>query len=209
MNIGPYTFEEFKQKVREFHGYPAPGVLLGGYMVERARSLLPPGTLFEAVVETRKCLPDAVQLLTPLSVGNNWMKIVDLGRWALTLYDKHTGKGYRVFMDPVKLGAWPELKSWMLKEKAKKDQDSDRLVDEIRLAGAAVCSVQCVTVSDGIRSKPHMGPVALCPLCSEPYPVKHGTICRGCQGEAPYELDAPDVTAAQRPALHAVTLPRL
>jgi formylmethanofuran dehydrogenase subunit E len=202
MNIGSYTFEEFKQKVREFHGYPAPGVLLGGYMVEMARRLLLPGTLFEAVVETRKCLPDAVQLLTPLSVGNNWMKIVDLGRWALTLYDKYTGRGCRVFMDPFKLAAWPEMKSWLLKEKAKKDQDSDRLLEEIQLAGATVCSVESVTVSDRVRSKPHMGPVGLCPLCSEPYPVNHGAICRGCQGEAPYWIDAPAVTAEQVPALH-------
>jgi formylmethanofuran dehydrogenase subunit E len=204
MNIGPYTFEEFKQKAQEFHGYPAPGLLLGGYMVELARSLLPPGTLFEALVETPKCLPDAVQLLTPLSVGNNWMKIVNLGRWALTLYDKYTGKGYRVFLDPSKTTDWPELRGWLLKEKAKKDQDADRLLDEIRHAGATVCSVQSVTVSERVRTKPHMGAVGLCPLCSEPYPVKDGAICRGCQGEAPYQLDAPAAPAEPRPPLRAV-----
>ena len=64
MNIGSYTFQEFKRLAENFHGYAAPGLLIGGYMVEMAKARIPEGTLFEAVVETRKCLPDAVQLLT-------------------------------------------------------------------------------------------------------------------------------------------------
>ena len=88
MNIGPHTFQEFKDMAAAFHGYPAPGLLIGGYMVEMARAALPEGILFEAVVESRKCLPDAVQLLTPCSTGNNWMKVITLGRYAVSLYDK-------------------------------------------------------------------------------------------------------------------------
>jgi formylmethanofuran dehydrogenase subunit E len=204
VNIGSYTFEEFMEKAREFHGYAAPGLLFGAYMVELARSRLAPGILFEAVVETGKCLPDAVQLLTPLTVGNNWMKVVNLGRWALTLYDKYTGEGYRVSVDASKLSDWPELRSWLLKEKPKQDQDTERLVYEIRSAGASVCSVRPVTVSERVRAKAHMGAVGLCPLCSEPYPLHDGAICRGCQGEAPYELDAPEAETEHRPPLRAV-----
>ncbi|HMB30488.1 MAG TPA: formylmethanofuran dehydrogenase subunit E family protein, partial [Desulfohalobiaceae bacterium] len=65
MNIGSYTFEDFQEMAKKFHGYPAPGLMVGGYMVETVKSKILTGTLFEAVVETRKCLPDAVQLLTP------------------------------------------------------------------------------------------------------------------------------------------------
>ena len=64
MNIGSYTFQEFKRLAESFHGYAAPGLLIRGYMMEMAKARIPEGTLFEAVVETRKCLPDAVQLLT-------------------------------------------------------------------------------------------------------------------------------------------------
>jgi len=96
MNIGPYTFAEFKERAAAFHGYPAPGLLLGGYMVAMAQRALPEGTLFEAVVESKKCLPDAVQLLTLCSTGNNWMKVINLGRYALSLFDKYSGKGFRV-----------------------------------------------------------------------------------------------------------------
>ena len=103
MHIGPYSFEEFKRLAENFHGYAAPGLLVGGYMVELAKRHLPEGTLFEAVVESRKCLPDAVQLLTLCSTGNNWMKIHNLGRYAVSLFDKHTGEGVRVSIDPARL----------------------------------------------------------------------------------------------------------
>ena len=69
MNIGPYAFDEFLQLIKSFHGNVAPGVVIGGIMVEMARGLLPAEILFDAVCETRNCLPDAVQLLTPCTIG--------------------------------------------------------------------------------------------------------------------------------------------
>ncbi|MFP4391291.1 MAG: hypothetical protein ACOC3Y_02740 [Desulfohalobiaceae bacterium] len=41
MDIGKYTFQEFKDLAAEFHGFQAPGILIGGYMVELAKSYLP------------------------------------------------------------------------------------------------------------------------------------------------------------------------
>ena len=127
MNIGSYTFQEFKRLAENFHGYAAPGLLIGGYMVEMAKARIPEGTLFEAVVETRKCLPDAVQLLTLCSAGNNWMKVHNLGRYAVSLFDKHTGEGVRVSVDPAKLDAFPEIRGWFLKEKPKREQEPELL----------------------------------------------------------------------------------
>ncbi|MBU1611004.1 MAG: trehalose-binding protein [Proteobacteria bacterium] len=186
MNIGPHTFSEFKEIARQFHGYPAPGLLIGGYMVEMAKARIPEGTLFEAVVETGKCLPDAVQLLTLCSLGNGWMKIANLGRYALSLYDKHTGDGFRVWIDSNKLHAWPEIEAWFLKKKAKQDQDTERLFAEIEAAGEAICSLAPVQVADFLLGKSSMGSIALCPVCTEAYPARDGAICRGCQGDAPY-----------------------
>lgn len=186
MNIGPHTFEEFKQKAKDFHGYPAPGLLIGGYMVEAARSLLPKDILFEAVVETSKCLPDAVQILTPLSTGNSWMKVINLGRYALSLYDKYTGEGHRIFVDTNRLEDWPEIRSWFLKLKPKKDQDSDRLFAEIEEAGHTICSTHPVTIPQRMLQRHSMREIRICPACNEAYPASDGGICRGCQGEAPY-----------------------
>ncbi|MDP3427183.1 MAG: formylmethanofuran dehydrogenase subunit E family protein, partial [Humidesulfovibrio sp.] len=141
MNIGPYTFEEFKDKAAAFHGYPAPGLLIGGYMVELARRGLPAGTLFEAVVETPKCLPDAVQILTPCTIGNGWVRVLNLGRYAVALFDKHTGVGFRVWVDVDKMAPFGEISSWFLKLKKKADQDTDKLFREIEAAGESICSI--------------------------------------------------------------------
>ncbi|MDR2727356.1 MAG: formylmethanofuran dehydrogenase subunit E family protein, partial [Deltaproteobacteria bacterium] len=116
MNIDRYTFEEFKAQAAAFHGYPAPGLLLGGYMVAMAKRALPEGTLFEALIETKKCLPDAVQLLTLCSIGNGWMKVINLGKYAVSLFDKYSGEGFRVHLDTGKLAPYPEIRAWFLKE---------------------------------------------------------------------------------------------
>ncbi|MDP2847304.1 MAG: FmdE family protein [Humidesulfovibrio sp.] len=186
MNIGPYTFEEFKAKAAAFHGYPAPGLLIGGYMVELARRQLPTGTLFDAVVETAKCLPDAVQILTPCTVGNGWVKVLNLGRYAVSLYDKYTGVGVRVWLDVEKMEPYDEIRGWFLKLKKKADQDTDRLFRQIEEAGENLCSMTAVQVDERFRKHKSMGRVGICPICTEAYPPSDGAICRGCQGEAPY-----------------------
>jgi formylmethanofuran dehydrogenase subunit E len=212
-SIGPYTFEEFLEVAAAFHGNPAPGLILGGFMVDAARAFLPEDTLFDAVVETKKCLPDAVQLLTPPSYGNGWMRVLNLGRYAVSLYDKFTGEGFRVWLDPAHLTAWPEIHAWYLKTKPKKEQDRTRLFAEIKAGGRAICRVAPVRVRPGFMAKPHMGAIGVCPVCGEGYPAADGAICRGCAGEAPYLREdnlprlraMPVDEAAGRRALHDMT----
>ena len=182
-----YSFEEFVDLVKSFHGFGAVGVIVGGFMVNLAYKHLPEKGLFDAVCETPKCLPDAVQLLTPCTTGNGWLTVINVGRFALTLYDKETGVGVRVFVDPVKLEAWPELKAWFLKLKTKEEQDSDRILDEARRAGAGICGVEHVKVVGRIRQKRHREGFAICPVCKEAYPVADGQRCLACHGESLYE----------------------
>jgi len=204
VNIGPYSFEEFLDKAAAFHGNPAPGLIIGGYMVERAKSLLAPGTLFEALVETPKCLPDAVQLLSLCSTGNGWMRVLNLGRYAVTLYDKYTGEGVRVHLDVDKLEAWPEIKSWLLKLKPKAEQNKAKLLDEIRRAGDTVLTDRPVTLAPRRLGKQSMGAVGICPVCREAYPAKDGSICRGCRGEDPFVGEAPEPERSGPPGLTAL-----
>ena len=56
MSIGSRTHEEFMEEARAFHGYPAPGLIIGGYMVELAKRHMPEGVLYDAVSETARCL---------------------------------------------------------------------------------------------------------------------------------------------------------
>ncbi|MBW1978010.1 MAG: formylmethanofuran dehydrogenase subunit E family protein [Deltaproteobacteria bacterium] len=68
MNICSYTYEEFLNLVRSFHGHVAPGVIIGGFMVDLALATLQAEEPAGAICETSSCLPDAIQLLTPCTI---------------------------------------------------------------------------------------------------------------------------------------------
>ena len=187
-----FSYDQALELIRGFHGHLAPGLVIGVKMVSLAMARLPRDMIFDAICETRSCLPDAVQLLTPCTIGNGWLRIVDLGRFAVALYDKVSGSGVRVFIDALKLKAWPEFDAWLLKRKPKKEQDGDRLFAEIHAAGERVLGVRAVQVAPHFLGKHSKGPIAICPVCREPYPLSSGGICKGCQGEAPYIPSAPD-----------------
>ncbi len=191
MNIGPYSYEEFIDKVKAFHGSVAPGIVVGGIMVDIARAHLPEGEFFDVICETDRCLPDAVQILTPCTIGNGWLKIVDTSRYALTFYNKYTGDGIRVHLDAVKLTGWPCIRAWFLKDKPKKEQKIQDILDEFRKAGTCIYSLKKVKVqSSYITSleKKSSG-VAMCPSCGEAYRANLGTVCPACRGMGPFTVE--------------------
>ncbi|MCL4503007.1 MAG: FmdE family protein [Deltaproteobacteria bacterium] len=201
MKIGAHSFDEFLQLVESFHGHGAPGVIIGGIMVETARQLLAEG-LFDAICETRNCLPDAIQLLTPCTIGNGWLKVVNVGRFALTLYDKYQGAGVRVYLDAAKTVGWPQINNWYRKLKPKQEQDPDRLLEEIQQAGPELLGWQQVQIRPQFLGRRSRGPIGICPLCREAYPVQDGAACRACQGGVPY-LTSPEAEHQAGPALKA------
>jgi formylmethanofuran dehydrogenase subunit E len=156
------------------------------------------------MVESGKCLPDAVQLLTLCSTGNNWMKVRLLGRYAVSLYDKFTGEGVRVAIDQEKLAQWPEIYSWFMKLKPKAEQDSERLFAEIEEAGDTLCSIRPIQIQEKFLGHSHMTSIDVCPVCREAYPQSDGSICRGCQGEDPYVSMTEAMCLDDAPPLHAV-----
>jgi formylmethanofuran dehydrogenase subunit E len=181
-----YGFEELIRRVESFHSYPAPGVLIGVKMVDIALRGMPAGVLFDAVCETLKCLPDAVQLLTPCTVGNGWLRIAPIGRYAVSLYDKRSGEGRRVYLDPARLNPFPEIHHWFFGTKPKRKNKTELLVREIREAEDVLYGIQTVLMKRSWLSKPSSGPRALCPKCGETYPAGHGPACRGCLGDGAY-----------------------
>jgi formylmethanofuran dehydrogenase subunit E len=196
------SLNEYIEMVKTFHGNAAPGVVIGGFMVDLAYQNLPEGEFFDAISETRSCLPDAIQLLTPCTIGNGWLRIIDLGRFALSLFEKYTGNGLRVYVDSRKLDDWPELKTFFFKLKQKKEQDSEAVMHEIKLAGTSILGIQKVRVDlNSILSK-HHGAFTVCPSCGEGYPKADGEICLGCQGKAPYlpSTTGLQITMAATPA---------
>lgn len=185
-NICRYSFQEYLRMVESFHGSESPGLVLGGIMVDYALSRLPEGVLFDAICETSVCLPDAVQLLTPCTIGNGWLKVINLGRFALSLFEKYEGKGVRVFVDGAKLKGWDEIGNWLYKLKSKSEQDKDRLIAEIRQAERSVLGMRSVLVKPQHLGKKKRGAISDCMMCGEPYPDRDGPVCLACQGQSPY-----------------------
>jgi formylmethanofuran dehydrogenase subunit E len=201
---------DFLAMAKEFHGYLAPGLVVGGFMVDAAQSRMTAGVLYDAICETAYCLPDAIQLLTPCTTGNGWMRVLDFGRYALCLYDKSTGKGVRVSVDSELIRNRPLIREWFYKLKPKKEQDTDRLLQEILEAGADYFAVREVLVKPDHRKPRHKGFTVDCRVCGEAYPAGHGDICRSCQGENPYAHSLPsapdikDLILKSVPLQHAV-----
>lgn len=189
MRIGPYSFEEYCEKVTTFHGYIAPGVIVGGFLVSYAQRSLPGETIYDVICESRKCLPDAVQLLTPCTIGNGWLKILDVGRFALVCYDKSSGDGVRVWVDVKKLGQWPVINDWFFQLTPKPQQNKTALLQQIQAAGTDILSRTKIQVSaEFLHQHKHQG-ILICPQCHEAYPSEHGVRCKVCQGfRLPYSL---------------------
>ena len=80
------------------------------------------------------------------------------------------------------------------------------LLDEIRKAGSAVCSVETVKVKPDLIGVTHRKGFVVCPQCKEAYPLEHGPICLGCRGDSPYLPKPGDESNPSKPALRAVPL---
>ena len=183
MNYGRFaSYEDFLKELEQFHGKMAPGGVLGLQMVNLAWELLPPGIEMDVICETRKCLTDAIQLLTPCTVGNHWLKVVDTGRFAAVFYDKRTGEGIRISLSTEKLKNFPVIHDWFFKLTPKKDQSLEAILGEICRAGYDILDHRPVQVDPQVFKPRDKTPPVVCPICGEAYPPAHGDRCRGCQG---------------------------
>ena len=180
------SFEDFLATIQRFHGWPAPGVVIGGLMVDLAQEHIGPDVEADAIVETTHCLPDAIQLFTPCTYGNGWMKVVDWDKFALTLYNKKTLEGIRVWLDIEKSRRFPDIYNWYMRLAPKEDLPLDVLLKSIEEAGRHVLS--CVPV----RVVQHYGKIKkwrieICSKCGEAYPASQGDCCLACQGKGYYK----------------------
>ncbi len=180
--LNKYTADEYIKALTEFHGNFAPGLFIGGFMVAAAIRRMGEYEIFDAICESTACLPDAIQMLTPCTVGNGWLKIIDTGRFAITLYDKKSGNGVRVSLDPQKLDRFPEIKNWFFRLTRKQEQDQEKLIHEIQSAGENAFTIRNVTVSRALLGKHDRGRIAICESCGEAYPEEECGLCRACQG---------------------------
>ncbi|MDX9787507.1 MAG: formylmethanofuran dehydrogenase subunit E family protein [Desulfobacterales bacterium] len=188
--------KEFLMAIEKFHGWQAPGMVMGGLMVDLALELLDTFSDPAAVVETHCFLPDAVQLFTPCTVGNGRLAILNWGKMALTLYDNTTSAGYRIWLDLIKARSIPSIYNWQMHLAPMQEQRAERLIMDMLTAGHSILSWRAVpiTKSFGTRIDATM---AVCPRCDEAYPAIQGNRCLSCQGKTYFEL--PEETVAIHP----------
>ncbi len=187
-NFGKYTREEFFDAIKEFRGDLAPGVILSGIMVELALERLEKGTDLLAMAEYSVDIPDAIQLLTKCTVGNGKLIIHETGKYALTLFDRKTGKGIRSFVDSKNLEKFPLLNKWIMHEARISRDEMPDLIDSIISDYDSIISVMKVVVSEDIYEDiGEEDSFIMCPLCFEPMAAKYGDKCAFCKGVSPFE----------------------
>lgn len=178
---GKKELTEYFGKAAKFHGHLSPGVVIGIFMVDMARDILGPCELMDAMVESNHCIPDAVQIMTPCTYGNGWMRVKDWDKFAITLYDKEKGNGVRVYLDIEKTRKYPRVYKWYTKQG---DDKTEEIVSEIMEAKTAILSFQKVRV----RLNPKKSrPVLVCPSCGEAFKVSNNNVlCMKCSGKDGY-----------------------
>ena len=180
-------YDDFVVKMEEFHGYRSPGILVGALMIEEALKKIRPTPYLNVVTETVLCLPDAVQLLTPCTVGNGFLQILDWGKFALTAYDRKTLNGKRVWLKYDALDSYPLIHSWFERSlKTREKPAFEDLAREILKACSDLVAHQPVRLYQALKKEEHI-PTGRCPNCGESYPVHFGPSCPACGGQAYYE----------------------
>ncbi len=94
-------FEILLEKGRDFHGEVCPGIVMGTRIAmagmrelgmdpyKRNRNLM-------VYVEIDRCMADAVQAVTGITMGHRTLRYKDYGKFAATFLDLTTGKAVRV-----------------------------------------------------------------------------------------------------------------
>jgi len=180
---------DFIQAIEAFHGFAAPGLVIGGLMVDWALERIGAGVESDAIVETYHCLPDAVQIFTPCTIGNGWLKVLDWDKFAMTIYDRWRLSGYRVWLDLGKTAAYPTIYGWYMRTIPKEELPKEEVNSTILKAGRKILNLLPVDVVQQYeRNK--KGEIGICPKCREAYPLKQGTACLACKGKGYYELQS-------------------
>jgi formylmethanofuran dehydrogenase subunit E len=175
-----------------FHSYPAPGVLIGAFMVDYALDLLgaAPEEKLYAVCETPKCAPDAIQAIAHCTTGNNRLRIVPIGKFAITMNrasDQPTADAVRVYVDLAKLKKFKTIDTWYANSPAfDKATMRELLQEEIFRAGREILSSERVRVSTSAKRKWRS---VTCPCCGETVPdyLAEGDHCAACGSLKYYE----------------------
>jgi formylmethanofuran dehydrogenase subunit E len=188
--ISPKLQDYFRRCI-DFHRYAAPGMLIGVFMVDYALETLGknPTDRIYVTSETYKCLPDPPQVILHATAGNHRLRILPIGKFALTLTPFTTeeyARGVRVYVDGEKLGRYPVAALWYDNSPDFRGSMKRQLIDEILAAGRDILSVECIRMRVSRKQKWRS---ATCSQCGEQVPedLMEGGLCAACGSMAYYE----------------------
>ncbi|NCB37983.1 MAG: hypothetical protein EOM80_04365 [Erysipelotrichia bacterium] len=188
---------EWYEKAIDFHKKRAPGLLIAAVMIDICRSRL--GEVkdqLNAICESISCLCDVVQLMTGCTIGNRYLTIyAELGRFAVTLYDRADGRGIRAFIDLDKISATdtPELYRFFYRTRSAEVKaggiarlkSGEQVVREFLCVRDQVIGIQHVWVEK--FGKPQKPSAARCPKCRESFlQINTTSECAMCSGVSGY-----------------------
>jgi formylmethanofuran dehydrogenase subunit E len=188
----PEYLQQQIARCSEFHTYPAPGLVMGVFMVDRAMEELGarPGEKVFAVAETKKCLPDPLQVIAHCTIGNNRLRVLNAGRFAIAMNRpslSDAAEGVRVSVDSARLGEFPALRAWFMHDRAFDERTmTAALFDDILGGGRRYLAIERVLVQFEPKQEWSSG---RCDTCGEPVPdtLLTSGVCSICGAQRYYE----------------------
>ena len=171
---------EFERGAEAFFAIPRPG---DGRIAPRRRVLF-------LEDEPERGWADALQVLAHITIGNNRLKIVPVGKFAIAMNlpsEGATADALRVYVDLEKLKKYPTIDTWYANSPAfDKKTMKGQLFDEIFRAGRNILSFERVRVT--VKQKEKWSSVT-CPCCGEMIPdyLMEGDHCAACGSMRYYE----------------------
>lgn len=176
-------YEDFIIQMEEFHSYRSPGMLVGGLMLDRALAQLGPVQYLNVVSETVVCLPDAIQLLTPCTIGNGFLQLLDWGMFALTVYDRFALSGVRAGLAHDRIHRFGLIHQWFNRSTRQREKPAfEDLAPEILRARQELIVIKPVRLHRTLKVSRRVE-TDLCPSCGESYALRLGKSCPACAGD--------------------------
>lgn len=127
------------KRIADFHGHVCPDLVLGCKLCEFVQQLLPtdePANGITAIVaENATSALDAIQVMLGVTLGNQRLKVSDLGKHNYTIIPKAVSAGFRLILNALDFGneiVYQRLSGKMLQNKIVMDEvvQLQRLLDD-------------------------------------------------------------------------------
>lgn len=193
------SLDDFTETARNFYGTVSPGLMTGALMVELALHTMGRISSFHALCEIDRDLPRAVQLLTPCTEENGRLHVLDLDRFAVTLFSCQSGKGVLVYLDFAKTAGWPHIRRWIMRKDIDGGPDQVRLEHEIRKAGISVLSASSVRMPALLLRNGFPESMAACLSCGKACSERSTVLCLSAAGQSSREPELPSDVPFNQP----------